>query len=309
MDNKIICVVGPTASGKTALAIEIAKQVGGEIVCADSMQIYKYYNIGTAKPTLEEIAEVPHHLFDFVDPTEDFSVARYVTLADEVISDIKSRGKVPIITGGTGLYVNSLIKGNEFSKNDVENEKLRKELTEMVSIYGNEYIHEMLKEFDAESYEKLHSNDVKRVIRAIEVYKTTGKTISEHNKKTKEQPLKYDATILFLNPHSRELLYERINKRVDIMLDQGILEEIKFIIDNGYFVKTAGQAIGYKELIPYINGEDTLENCIETMKMESRRYAKRQITWFKRVDGIHLIDNLETAIDDATRIVKENFYE
>lgn len=308
MDNKIICVVGPTASGKTALSLEIAKAVNGEIICADSMQIYKYFDIGTAKPTEDEVSQVTHHLFDFIEPSEDFSVAKYVKLAENVINDIKNRGKVPIIVGGTGLYVNSLINGNDFAKNDIDNQELRAELMVDVEKFGKESVYEMLKEIDVESYEKLHFNDVKRVIRAIEVYKTTGKTISEHNRQTKLIPKKYDATIIFLNPSSREYLYERINKRVDIMIELGLIDELKSLIAKGYFVGTAAQAIGYKELIPYINGEDSLKNCLEVMKMESRRYAKRQITWFKNTDGVFLVDNLQTAVCDAMKIIEENFY-
>lgn len=308
MDNKIICVVGPTASGKTALSIEIAKKIDGEIICADSMQIYKYFNIGTAKPTIEEMGLIKHHLFDFIEPNDDFSVARYVKLADEVIFDIKNRGKVPIIVGGTGLYINSLIKGNDFAKNDVENQKLREKLTKEALEYGNEYIYEKLREIDIKSYEKLHCNDVKRVIRAIEVYETTGITISEHNEKTKLIPKKYDATTIFLNPFHREELYARINKRVDIMMELGLLEELKDIIKNGHFVGTASQAIGYKELIEHINGKETLENCLEIIKMESRRYAKRQITWFKNAEKSFLIDDLQNAVDKSLNIIEENFY-
>ncbi|MFI3226403.1 MAG: tRNA (adenosine(37)-N6)-dimethylallyltransferase MiaA [Clostridia bacterium] len=311
MNNRIICVVGPTASGKTSLAINIAKSLDGEIICADSMQIYKHFNIGTAKPTTEEQAQVPHHLFDFVEPCEDFSVAKYVELASEKIYEIKSRGKVPIITGGTGLYIDSLIKGNDFAKNDDKNDQIRKELFEIAEKNGNEFVHEMLKEIDIESYEKLHANDVKRVVRAIEVYKITGKTISQHNEETRKIPPKFQAVMFGINPLDREILYGRINKRVDIMLENGLIDELKMLIANGYFVNTASQAIGYKELLDYINDSDKLENCVDKMKQESRRYAKRQITWFGRNKQIHWLRDIfdeEKMLSDALSVIKDEFY-
>lgn len=311
MNNRIICVVGPTASGKTSLAINLAKELDGEIICADSMQIYKHFNIGTAKPTAAEQAQVVHHLFDFVEPCDDFSVAKYVELATDKIYEIKSRGKVPILVGGTGLYVDSLIKGNDFAKNDDKNDKIRAELFEIAQKQGNEFVHEMLKEVDLDSYQKLHANDLKRVIRALEVYKITGKTISQHNEETRKIPPKFRATMLGINPQDREILYDRINKRVDIMLENGLIDELKMLISNGYFVGTASQAIGYKELLDYINGVDTFENCVGKMKQESRRYAKRQITWFGRNKQIHWLRDIfdeKNMILEALNIIKDEFY-
>lgn len=312
MDNKIICVVGPTASGKTSLGIDIAKMVDGEIVCADSMQIYKYFDIGTAKPTKEEQSCVLHHLFDCIDPLEDFSVVRYVEMASEIITDIKKRGKIPVIVGGTGLYIDALIKGNDFAKNDDSNAKIRQDLVDIAKIHGNEYLHNMLLEIDIDSYNKLHPNDIKRVVRAIEVYKVTGKTITQHNFETQQIPPKYDALMFGINPKDRQVLYDRINKRVDIMMENGLLEETKSIINNGKFLKTASQAIGYKELMSYISDEDTLENCVDKIKQESRRYAKRQITWFSKNKNINWLEcigeetKLLTIVQD---IIKEKFDE
>ncbi|MFI3114991.1 MAG: tRNA (adenosine(37)-N6)-dimethylallyltransferase MiaA [Clostridia bacterium] len=311
MDNKIICVVGPTASGKTSLAIDIAKNINGEIICADSMQIYKYLDIGTAKPTKEERLEVKHHLCDFVEPLEDFSVARYVELAGETISDIKSRGKVPIIAGGTGLYIDSLIKGNDFAKNDDSNEEIRKELYDLAEKNGVDYVFEILRNEDIESYNRLHKNDLKRVIRAIEVKKITGKTISEHNIETKKIPPKYNALMIGINPVDRQVLYNRIDKRVLEMMDLGLIDELKMLISNNYLTKTASQAIGYKELLGYIEDTETLGVCIEKIQQESRRYAKRQITWFKRNEKIHWLTDIldkEKLLFDALNIIREEFY-
>ena len=311
MNNRIICVVGPTASGKTSLAINIAKSIDGEIICADSMQIYKYFNIGTAKPTPSEQTQVPHHLFDFLEPSEEFSVAQYVKLATEKIYDIKSRGKVPIITGGTGLYIDSLIRGSEFAKNNDQNEDLRQELMELACEKGNEFVHNMLKEIDIESYNRLHPNDVKRVVRAIEVFKITGKTISEHNEETKKIPPKFNATIIGINPLVRQTLYDRINLRVDLMIENGLLDELKEIIENGNFVGTALQAIGYKELLGYINQIETLENCIDKMKQESRRYAKRQVTWFNKNPKMNWLTDIfdsEKLLLQSIEIIEEQYY-
>lgn len=311
MDNKIICVVGPTASGKTSLAIDIAKNINGEIICADSMQIYKYLDIGTAKPTKEERLEVKHHLCDFVEPLEDFSVARYVELAGETISDIKSRGKVSIIAGGTGLYIDSLIKGNDFAKNDDSNEEIRKELYDLAEKNGVDYVFEILRNEDIESYNRLHKNDLKRVIRAIEVKKITGKTISEHNIETKKIPPKYNALMIGINPVDRQVLYNRIDKRVLEMMDLGLIDELKMLISNNYLTKTASQAIGYKELLGYIEDTETLGVCIEKIQQESRRYAKRQITWFKRNEKIHWLTDIldkEKLLFDALNIIREEFY-
>ncbi len=310
-NNKIICVVGPTASGKTSLAINIAREIGGEIVCADSMQVYKELDIATAKPTLDEINAVPHHLFDFLEVDDEFSVAKYVKMADETIADIKNRGKIPVITGGTGLYIDSLIRGNDFAKNDDKNDEIREKFKRISAEKGKEYLHSLLKDIDAESYEKLHYNDEKRVIRALEVYEITGDTISVHNEKTKKIPSKYDALMFAIMPNDREVLYERINKRVDIMVQKGLVLEAEKFLKNEKTCKTAMGAIGYKELLPYFDGRATLEECIDKIKQETRRYAKRQLTWFRRNEQINWLDTIsdeETLKNQAISIIKERNY-
>lgn len=310
-DNKILCIVGPTASGKTAFAIEVAKQIDGEIICADSMQIYKKFSIATAKPTLEERAKVTHHLCDFLEPSEEFSVAKYVELADLAIEDIKSRGKTPLITGGTGLYIDSLVKGNKFAVKIENSDEIREKYENIAREKGNIYLHNLLKDIDLESYEKLYPNDVKRVVRAIEVYELTGKTISEHNLETKKIPDKYDACMIGVNTLNRDELYDRINLRVDKMLDEGLIFEAKMVFEIKNIEKTAMGAIGYKELKPYFDGVSSVEQCVDKIKQESRRYAKRQLTWFRKNQNTKWImrENDEKMLCDALKIIKEHFDE
>ena len=277
---KILCVVGPTASGKTAYAIELAKGNSGEIVSCDSMQIYKYMNIGTAKATAEERAEVPHHMIDFVDPNRDYSVADFVTDARACIAEILSRGKMPVLCGGTGLYIDSVLKSVEFSPQK-RDDKLRDELWKRAEQDGAESVYEILKELDPIEADKVHYNNVKRVIRAIEICKTTGMTKTEADKLSIGKPM-YNPTIYGLNM-PREKLYERIDRRVDIMVEQGLVGEVRQLLNMGIRRdSTAMQAIGYKELVRYIDGLCDFETAIEDIKRESRRYAKRQLTWFRR---------------------------
>lgn len=277
---KILCVVGPTASGKTAYAIELARENNGEIVSCDSMQIYKYMNIGTAKATAEERAEVPHHMIDFVDPNRDYSVADFVTDARACIAEILSRGKMPVLCGGTGLYIDSVLKSVEFSPQK-RDDKLRDELWKKAEQDGAESVYEILKELDPIEADKVHYNNVKRVIRAIEICKTTGMTKTEADKLSIGKPM-YNPTIYGLNM-PREKLYERIDRRVDIMVEQGLVGEVRQLLNMGIRRdSTAMQAIGYKELVRYIDGLCDFETAIEDIKRESRRYAKRQLTWFRR---------------------------
>lgn len=277
---KILCVVGPTASGKTAYAIDLAKGNNGEIVSCDSMQIYTYMNIGTAKATAEERAEVPHHMIDFVDPNRDYSVADFVTDARVCIAEILSRGKMPVLCGGTGLYIDSVLKSVEFSPQK-RDDKLRDELWKKAEQDGAESVYEILKELDPIEADKVHYNNVKRVIRAIEICKTTGMTKTEADKLSIGKPM-YNPTIYGLNM-PREKLYERIDRRVDIMVEQGLVGEVRQLLNMGIRRdSTAMQAIGYKELVRYIDGLCDFETAIEDIKRESRRYAKRQLTWFRR---------------------------
>lgn len=277
---KILCVVGPTASGKTAYAIDLAKGNNGEIVSCDSMQIYTYMNIGTAKATAEERAEVPHHMIDFVDPNRDYSVADFVTDARACIAEILSRGKMPVLCGGTGLYIDSVLKSVEFSPQK-RDDKLRDELWKKAEQDGAESVYEILKELDPVEADKVHYNNVKRVIRAIEICKTTGMTKTEADKLSIGKPI-YNPTIYGLNM-PREKLYERIDRRVDIMVEQGLVGEVRQLLNMGIRRdSTAMQAIGYKELVRYIDGLCDFETAIEDIKRESRRYAKRQLTWFRR---------------------------
>lgn len=283
----IICVVGPTASGKTALSIKLAKENNGEIVSCDSMQIYKYMNIGTAKASEEEQAEVKHHMIDFVHPNTDYSVADFVTDAKVCIEDILKRGKTPILCGGTGLYTDSVVRGVEFSE-EKRDDEYRERLWKMAEEKGNKAVHSILAELDFEEAQKVHPNNVKRVIRALEICKTTGMTKTEADKLAiGEAP--YNAQYIGIEM-DRDILYERINKRVDKMMEQGLLDEVKGLLDMGIRRdSTAMQAIGYKELLEYIDNKCSLAEAIDKIKQESRRYAKRQMTWFKRNKDIKWI--------------------
>ena len=299
----VICA-GPTASGKTALSTELASRLDGEIISADSMQIYKYMDIGTAKPDESEKRGVPHHLMDFVLPTEDYSLADYAAAAHSAIREVYSRGKLPIMVGGTGLYIDTVSENISLNAPG-EDKKLREELEKSAKENGNAFVHEMLKEIDAESYAKLHENDLRRVIRAIEIYKTTGKTIGEYNKESRAGKKLYDS-LGFIIEWDRDTLYGRIDKRVDGMLEAGLSKEVERLLEMGLKEEnTAMQAIGYKELVQYFRGRCSLDEATENIKRESRRYAKRQITWFKRKNYIRL--SPENAADEAEKIIREHF--
>ena len=308
MNNKIklITVVGPTASGKTRLGVELAKRYGGEVISADSMQIYKGMQIATAKPTVEEMQGIPHHLMDFLEPNQTYSVAMFVDDAKKCIEDIFSRGKIPVIVGGTGLYVDSLLNNISFHESQRDT-GLSEKLRELYYTEGVDYLLDMLRKFDGESAERLETEkNPKRIIRAIEFYKTTGITITEQNKNSKNEESPYSAIKLGLNFEDRQKLYDRINKRVDLMVEAGLISEAKRVF-NSELSFTSVKAIGYKELFPYLKGELPLEECIEKLKQETRRYAKRQITWFKRDKEINWLypdkaDSFEQLFEQAVQI-------
>ena len=281
--NDIICVVGPTASGKTGLSIKLAKELGGEVLSCDSMQIYRGMDIGTAKPTAEEMDGVVHHMIDVADPGESFSVSRYVEMADRILQDILSAGKRCIIVGGTGLYVDSLIAGRTFAP--FPETGRRQELEKTLEEKGIDYLRGYLEGFDPDSAARLH--DARRIIRACEVYLETGKTITQHNLETRAQPPKYNPVWLGLDFEDRSQLYSRIDRRVDLMMEQGLVTEVQALSDR--LTATGLQAIGYKEPLAALRGEITMAQAVEKIKQESRRYAKRQLTWFRRNKDIHWI--------------------
>lgn len=283
----VIAVVGPTASGKTSLSIEIAKRFSGQVVSADSMQIYEKMNIATAKPTLEEMQGIPHHLIGFQPIDKKFSVAEYVSLANECINKIHNAGDLPVIAGGTGLYVDSLLQNIQFSKEE-NNEEIRKELTLLFDEKGAEYMLSKLREIDPETANRLHLKDKSRIIRALEIYKLTGKTMTEQKVISREEETPYDVMYIGINYRDRNVLYDRINLRVDLMIENGLLGEAKEFYDTSSDT-TACQAIGYKELAPYFNGEKELSECVEKLKQETRHYAKRQLTWFRKNENINWI--------------------
>ena len=279
--DRIICVIGPTASGKTKLAVHLAKAYDGEVVSCDSMQIYKHMDIGTAKPTSEEMEGVRHHLIDIIEPGEDFSVGKYVQLADACVQDILSRGRTVIIAGGTGLYVDSLISGRTFAP--VPQTGKREALEARMREAGGEAMLEALRAVDPEAAQRLHPADEKRIIRALEVYEETGKTITQHNLETQAIPPRYRPVWLGLDYADRAVLYRRIDLRVDLMLQAGLLDEIRALLAIGVSpAATAMQAIGYKEFFGALDGSCTLEEAAELCKQRSRNYAKRQLTWFRR---------------------------
>lgn len=286
---KILVITGPTATGKTALGVALAKDLNGEIVSADSMQIYRRMNIGTAKVTAEEAEGVPHHMVDVADPEEDWSVAKYVEQADKCVQDILARGKLPILVGGTGLYIDSLVAGREFAENGNDG-KLREELNERYDAIGGEAMLRELAECDPERAAKLSPSDKKRVVRALEVFKLTGIPISKYDEMTRAIPPRYNAVKIALSFEDREDLYSRIDKRVDIMVDLGLFEEVQTLLDSAVPENsTAMQAIGYKEVARALHGEMSKEEAIDTIKRESRRYAKRQLTWLRRDKAIEWI--------------------
>ena len=282
MAEKIVVVAGPTASGKTALGIALAKDFNGEIVSADSMQIYRGMDIGTAKATMAEREGIPHHMLDVAEPWEDYSVARYVEQAEACCRDILRRGKLPILVGGTGLYIDSLVSGRDFAAVDSD-QGLREALSVEYDALGGEAMHRRLQEIDPERAAILHPGDKRRIVRALEVYQLTGMTITEHDRQTRALPKRFDAAAIHLNFKNRAALYARIDRRVDMMVEQGLFREVEGLLAAGLSPEsTAMQAIGYKEAVRSLRGELRREEAVALIKQASRRYAKRQLTWFNR---------------------------
>ena len=306
----VVAVVGPTASGKSRLAVELAKWLNSEVVSADSMQIYQEMTIGTAKITPEEMEGVPHHMIDFLPVTSPFSVADYVSMAKTCLQEIHNRGKIPVLAGVTGLYVRSLLQNLDFSEGD-HDLSLREELTELANREGVEPLMEELRRIDPESAERIEPNNLPRVIRAIELYRTTGKTMTQHLADSRRNPSPYQVCMIGLNYQDRSVLYDRINRRVDEMMARGLLEEARTLLQ-GEGGKTALQAIGYKELKPYFDGERSLEESVAFMKQATRRSAKRQLTWFRREEKLPWLypdayEDFRLLLEDAKELVTGTF--
>ena len=294
MESKrpLVIITGPTASGKTALSIELAKQIGGEIISADSMQVYRHMDIGSAKVTKEEMDGVPHHLIDVLEPSEEFNVVRFQEMARKAMEEIYERGKIPIIAGGTGFYIQALLYDIDFTETD-ENNSIREELEQKARTEGASALHAMLKEIDPESAEAIHENNVKRVIRAIEFYRQTGKKISDHNRQEREKSSPYQF-LYYVIDLPRELLYSRIEQRVDQMIEQGLVEEVKALQAMGCTRDMVSmQGLGYKEILDYLNGQLTLDEAVYVLKRDTRHFAKRQLTWFRRERDVRWLE-LET---------------
>ncbi len=285
MKKKIIVIVGPTASGKTGLGVHIAERFNGEVVSADSMQIYKGMDIATAKPTVSEMCGIPHHLISFVNPSDKYSVSSFCKDAENAVNSIISRGRLPVMVGGTGLYIDSFITATEFLE-DASSEKIREKLKNELKDRGIDDMYDELITIDPESASVIHKNNTVRVLRALEVYRTTGKTITEQKKLSHTVESEYVPLFIGIGFKNREVLYERINKRVDLMLEKGLLDEARAFYSESHSC-TAINAIGYKELKPFIDGEDSYEECVERLKRETRKYAKRQLTWFRRNNKIN----------------------
>ena len=305
---KLLVLCGPTASGKTALGVALAQATGGEVVSADSMQIYRRMDIGTAKPTREEMGGVPHHMLDVADPAEDYSVARYVRDADACVRDILVRGRLPIVVGGTGLYIDNLIAGRDFAPfTGAWREKLQARAREE----GLPALHAELRRVDPDRAQRLHPNDEKRILRALEVWYETGETITAHDERTRSLPPKYDALRVCLQFSRREDMWDRIDRRVDLMMEAGLEEEVRDLLTSGVPpTATAMQAIGYKEFAAALRGEEPLEQAVEEVKLRSRQYAKRQLTWFRRTPGVRWLLwektlDLEDARQKATAYMEE----
>lgn len=307
--QKVIVIVGPTAVGKTKMGIELAKAVNGEIINGDATQVYKELNIGSAKVTEEEMEGIPHHLIDFLEPDASFTVADFQKLAREKINEISERGRVPIIVGGTGLYIQSALTDYEFAEQEGD-AHLRNQLEGYAMAFGNRALHDQLKEIDPESAKNIHMNNVRRVVRAIEVYRLTGQKFSE-TAFNKEPEYLYESTLIGLSME-REQLYNRINERVDIMIEKGLLEEAKMLYDKGIRNYQSVQAIGYKELYDYFEGRLLLDETVDLIKQSSRRYAKRQMTWFRNKMNIHWFEmnghNLETKKQEILALLEGKGY-
>ena len=307
--NNIICIAGPTASGKTALAVELAKLCDGEVVSCDSMQIYKRMTIGTAKPTMDEMEGIPHHMIDVAEPDEDFSVSKYCKMATPIVDDIIARGKTAIIAGGTGLYMDSLIKGNDFAPFPATG--YRERLEAQLAEEGLDALTAQLAPIDPDALERSQNNP-RRIIRALEVYYETGETITAHNLRTQAIPPRYTPLWIGLDFDPRSLLYDRINLRVGLMLQQGLVEEIKDLLASGIPEScTAMQAIGYKEFVDALNGSITIEEAADQVRQSSRHYAKRQLTWFRRNKNIHWLTRkngigAEEILRQARQLIQES---
>ena len=301
--QKVIVICGPTASGKTGLSIELAKKINGEIDSCDSMQIYKDMTIGTAKPTDEEMQGIKHYLIDCVSPDTRYSVADYKKEAIRAIQEILDKGKVPIVVGGTGLYLESLVRGIDYSDIEIDLE-YRKELDRLEKENGLNKLYECAKKIDEIATSKISPNDKKRICRILEIYHSTGKTKTELEKESRKNGVNYDFLIFGINME-REKLYERINKRVDIMINQGLIDEVRNLINKYNDFPTALQGLGYKEVIEYFNGDTTKDEMIDKIKQETRRYAKRQITWFKRYEELTWLNGLNNTDENVDIIVKK----
>ncbi|MEL4106364.1 tRNA (adenosine(37)-N6)-dimethylallyltransferase MiaA [Oscillospiraceae bacterium WX1] len=310
MSQKIAVIAGPTATGKTALGIALAKRLGGEVISADAMQVYRDMNIGTAKTTVAEQQGIRHHMLDVAAPFESYSVARYVEEASTCADDILSRGRLPIVVGGTGLYIDALIAGNEFSP--VGDAALRQRLSDRYDMYGGEALLEDLARVDPQAGARLHANDKKRIIRALEIFELTGKPMSEHDSQMKKRPPRYDACRIVLSYCDRAELYEAINRRVDNMMADGLFGEVRQLLDAGLtLAHTAMQAIGYKELARAITTNQDIEGAVDEIKRETRRYAKRQLSWFRREPGAHWIlwekePDFDTGLQLSTKYLETN---
>ena len=308
--NNIICIAGPTASGKTALAVELARELNGEVVSCDSMQVYRRMDIGTAKPSLDEMQGIVHHMIDVAEPDEDFSVSRYCQMAAPIVEDIVSRGKTAIIAGGTGLYMDSLIQGNDFAP--FPSTGVREQLEQEAEREGIQLLYDRLSRIDPEAAARLHLSDKKRIIRALEVYLETGETITAHNRKTQLLPPRFSPLWLGLDFENRQDLYDRIDRRVGLMLEMGLMEEIQALLASGIPEKcTALQAIGYKEFIAALHGQCSIQEAADQVRQSSRRYAKRQLTWFRRNGHIHWLtrkpgQGAGEILGQARRIFQEN---
>ncbi len=305
-----IVLTGPTAVGKTALSIALAKAVNGSVISADSMQVYKYMDIGSAKIMPEEMEGVKHYLVDELEPEEEFHVVRFTERAKECLEEIYAEGKVPIIVGGTGFYIQALLYDIDFSKQDADSE-YREELEHLAKEKGAEYLHEKLREVDPASAENIHANNIKRVIRALEFYHLTGTKISEHNETERQKESPYNFAYFVLTDE-RAKLYERIDKRVDIMVEKGLIEEVKKLKDMGYHREMVSmQGLGYKEMLDYLDGKLTLEEAVYIIKRETRHFAKRQLTWFRREDDVIWFDknayhhSEEAILSEMIKILKE----
>lgn len=297
MKKPLIILTGPTAAGKTKLSIALAKALNGEIISADSMQVYRYMDIGSAKIKSEEMDGVPHHLVDVLEPMDDFNVVMFQKYAKEAMEKVYARGKVPILVGGTGFYIQSVLYDIDFTEND-ENTELRRELETLAQEKGAQYLHDMLKECDPKAAEEIHANNIKRVIRAIEYNRQTGGKISEHNETERQKESPY-ASCYFVLTDERAHLYQNIDKRVDIMLEEGLVDEVKHLLEMGCKREsTAMQGLGYKEIIAYLLGEITLEEAVYLIKRDTRHFAKRQLTWFRRERDVIWVEKDKFSYDD-----------